>query len=153
MSDRYRSLQVEVHPDRFANASEEEKLSAVTMSSYLNEAFETLKLPLKRAAYLLKLRDLDVEQVSQQDLGMELLIEQMQLRESLDELPNDQSALPALESLKSEVLTKLESKLKSFANHLGQDELDIAKSTFHELQFLQKLLSEIEIGEEQRLGY
>lgn len=85
-----------MHPDRFANAEEPEKLRAVQLSSYLNEAYETLKSPLRRAAYLLSLRDIDVEQVNQNDLSMDLLLEQIQLREKLDELPIDESALASL---------------------------------------------------------
>ena len=43
---------------------------------------------------------MDTESVNQNDLGMDLLMEQMQLRESLDELLKDESALPELDRLK-----------------------------------------------------
>jgi molecular chaperone HscB len=153
LSLKYRELQVEAHPDRFARASEEEKLKAVQLSSLLNQAYDTLQTPLKRAAYLLQLHGLDLERVSQQDLGMDLLMEQMQLRETLDELPMDESALEQLEQLKVEVTDKLATRQREFATNIGNNELDAAKRGYHEMQFLQKLLQEIETGEERRLGY
>jgi|TARA_Y100000294_G_scaffold97855_1_gene90991 molecular chaperone HscB len=153
LAEKYRGLQNEIHPDRFADGSESEKLKAVQLSSYLNEAYGTLRSPLKRAAYLLSLHDLNVEQVDQAELGMDLLMEQMQLREFLEELPRDESALAELESLKSEVLRKLEQRQQSFSSHLEKSDLIAAKKCFHEMQFFNKLLKEIESGEEQRMGY
>ncbi len=153
LAEKYRELQVEVHPDRFANADEQEKLRAVQLTSFLNEAYETLKLPLKRAGYILGLHNFDVEQVSQRDLGPDLLLEQMQLREALDELPKDESALPDLEKLKQEVKDKLAGRQQNFARGIENGEFAEAKKIFHEMQFPHKLQLEIDIGEEQRLGF
>jgi molecular chaperone HscB len=153
LGENYRGMQVEMHPDRFVNAPEEEKMRSVQRSSALNQAYDTLKDPLKRAGYMLELQGLNVEQVSQHDLGIDLLMEQMNLRESLDKLPKNESALNALNRLKKEVLEKLNSREESFSNMFMDSELATAKKIFHEMQFLQKLLIEINQGEEQRLGY
>ncbi len=153
LSDEYRKQQGEVHPDRFAGAIDTEKLRALQLSSYLNEAYETLKSPLRRAAYLLSLHDIDVEQVDQSDLSMDLLLEQIQLREKLDELPKDESALVDLDKLRAEVTVKLERQEKSFAECFAAANYDGAKKVYHELQFLNKLRTEIDAGEELRLGY
>jgi|GEM_PF-18543 len=153
LAQAYRKRQGEWHPDRFAGQDEADKLRAVQQSSLLNQAFETLKNPLQRAGYLLALNGSDVDTVSQQDLGMELLMEQMQLREALDELPMDESALPQLEALKGEVAQKLERRQQDFAEQLQHQAVAEAKKIYHELQFLFKLLREIDAGEEQRLGY
>lgn len=153
LASRYRALQSEWHPDQFAGAGEQERLRAVQMSSYLNQAFDTLKAPLSRAGYLLTLHGFDTAKVTQQDLGMNLLMEQMQLREALEDLPADESALDALETLRTEVDEKIEQCQDKFASEYAADSFLEAKKSFHELQFLVKLLKEIEIGEEQRLGY
>ena len=153
LAENYRQLQLEAHPDRFAAASETEKMRAVQLSSYLNEAYDTLKSTLRRAAYLLSLHDVDVEQVEQSDLGMDLLLEQIQLREALDELPKDSSALPALENLKADVTVKLAGMERKFSDGLQRREFGSAKKVFHEMQFLHKLLAEIDSSEEQCLGY
>ncbi|MBT3530746.1 MAG: Fe-S protein assembly co-chaperone HscB [Gammaproteobacteria bacterium] len=153
VSEKYRELQAQSHPDRVAGASEEQKLRAVQFSSYINEAYAALKDPLKRAAYLLSIHGLDVGKVSQSDLGMDLLMEQMQLRERLEDLPKDDSALEELESLKKDVLGKLAQRLEKLAEDFSGQNFDSAKKLYHEMQFLYKLLSEIESGEESRLGY
>ena len=153
MNDEYRKQQSEVHPDRFANAEEPEKLRALQLSSSLNEAYETLKSPLRRAAYLLALHDIDVEQVDQNDLSMDLLLEQIQLREKLDELPKDESALADLDKLRAEVTSKLERQENKFADFFGVANYAAAKKVYHELQFLNKLRNEIDAGEELRLDY
>lgn len=153
LAGNYRQLQNEMHPDRYANADEAEKLRAVQQSSLLNQAYDTLRSPLQRAGYLLTLQGCDIEQVSQQDLGMDLLLEQMQLREALDELPRDESALADLETLKGQVNEKLAQRQQRFAELIESQVIDEAKQLYHELQFLFKLHKEIESGEEQRLGY
>jgi len=153
LAESYRALQTTWHPDRFAGASEQEKLQAVQMSSYLNQAFDTLKAPLPRAGYLLTLQNLDTEKVTQQDLGMDLLMEQMQLREALEDLPAGETALEALEALKAEVEAKINQCQIKFADEYGKSLYQEAKKSFHELQFLVKLFNEIEIVEEQQLGY
>ena len=53
---RYRELARGVHPDRFADASEREQRLALEQSASLNEAYQTLKSPAKRARYLLALK-------------------------------------------------------------------------------------------------
>ena len=68
-------------------------------------------------------------------------------------MPKDESSLGELERLKATVIGKLTRRLESFARELDKDALDTARKTYHEMQFLYKLLSEIEAGEELRLGY
>lgn len=153
LGSRYHRLQSETHPDRFAGEEEEKKLQAVQLNSYLNEAYATLKSPLRRAGYLLQRRDIDPESVSQQDLDMELLMEQMQLRETLADLPKDESALPALDAMKVEAKRRIAEREAGFAEAFSADQLPRAKKIFHELQFIYKLLDETLQAEEQRLGY
>ncbi len=153
LAEEYRKQQSQVHPDRFADADKLEKLRAVQLSSYLNEAYETLKSPLKRAAYLLSLQGRDVEQVKQSDLGMDLLMAQIGLRERLDEMPKDESALADLGTLKIEVQAKLNQRQQQFSKRFELEDFDAAKRIYHELQFLYKLVAEIDAGEELRLGY
>ena len=81
---RYRELARGVHPDRFADASEREQRLALEQSASLNEAYQTLKNPPKRARYLLALQggELPLE-VTVHD--PEFLMQQMQWREDLDD--------------------------------------------------------------------
>ena len=56
----YRELQGRVHPDKFANATDTEKRVAMQWATRANEAYQTLKNPLKRATYLCELNGVDL---------------------------------------------------------------------------------------------
>jgi molecular chaperone HscB len=58
---RFRELSREVHPDRFATASPPERRAALERSTALNDAYRTLKDPLRRATYFLELNGLRLE--------------------------------------------------------------------------------------------
>lgn len=153
IKERYRDLQNQTHPDRFSAAPEADKMRAIQSNSFVNEAYNTLKSPLSRADYLLQLHGIDTGQASQNDLEMDLLMEQMQLREKLAELPPDESALTELNSMKQDVKKRIQDSQLNFNEKLNTKDLQSAKQIFFEMQFLQKLFAEIEQGEEKRLGY
>src|SRR5438876_1673160 len=55
LEQRYRALSRQFHPDYFYNAPPAERRAALEKSSYLNDAYRTLKSPIARIEYLLKL--------------------------------------------------------------------------------------------------
>src|SRR3990167_7950003 len=61
LSQRYRALLQQVHPDRFVNASPQEQRLAVQYTGLVNDALDTLKSPIKRSAYLLKIHGIDID--------------------------------------------------------------------------------------------
>lgn len=153
LAEKYRQLQSENHPDRFAGADESARLRAVQFTSLINEAYATLKSPLRRAGYMLQLQGFDTERVEQADLGADLLMEQMQLREALEELDEGDAALDELAAMKKDINAKYLARQQGFAEQMQAEDVRSAKKIFHEMQFLHKLLSEIDQAEEQRLGY
>ena len=132
LTAQYHMLQLNYHPDKYSVASEKEKMSAQVVASYINDAYQTLNSPLKRAAYILTIRGKDVEKVDQNDLSMEVLVEQMELRESLDELPSDETALPKLEDLKSVVQGKIKNKQIKIEESIATEDFSSAKNTYHD---------------------
>src|SRR5262245_59911993 len=58
LEQRYRALSRQFHPDYFYNAPAAERRAALEKSSYLNDAYRTLKNPIARVEYLLKLEGL-----------------------------------------------------------------------------------------------
>jgi molecular chaperone HscB len=150
--ETFLSLQRKFHPDQFSASDESEQLAALHSSSLLNDAYETISSPLKRAAYLLGLSGIDVEQTSQKDLGMELLMEQMELREVLGTLPDGEQGLEELETLQNAVSEKVASCQLEFGKALAKNDLLGSKRLYHKLQFLIKLTTEITEDEDRRLG-
>src|SRR5262245_45620437 len=55
LEQRYRALSRQFHPDYFYNAPPAERRASLERSSYLNDAYRTLKNPVSRIEYLLKL--------------------------------------------------------------------------------------------------
>lgn len=90
LEKRFRELSRQFHPDYFYNAQRAEKLASLERTSYLNDAYRTLRDPVKRLEYLLSLEGLPP--VSQAGGGEApkvppaLLEEVFALNEELDEI-------------------------------------------------------------------
>jgi molecular chaperone HscB len=83
LAGRYRELQRQYHPDRFAHHPEEQQ-KAVQWSAQLNTAYETLNSPVKRASYLLELADHPIS-LNTSIADTDFLMSQLELREQMDE--------------------------------------------------------------------
>jgi molecular chaperone HscB len=64
LEKRFYALSRKLHPDRFAARSAEEQAAALGESSRLNDAYRTLKEPIARTEYLLKLEGVELEEQS-----------------------------------------------------------------------------------------
>ena len=100
---RYRALSRQFHPDYFYNATPAERRASLEKSSYLNDAYRTLKNPVSRIEYLLKVEGLapqGPEQASKQ-VPAGLLEEVFALNEELDEARNQRESGAPPEAWKS----------------------------------------------------
>ncbi|HSH88614.1 MAG TPA: Fe-S protein assembly co-chaperone HscB [Ramlibacter sp.] len=82
---RWKELQREAHPDRFAAQGQAAQRVAMQWSVRINEAYQRLKDPLKRAAYLCGLRGAPIDAEKNTAMPAEFLMEQMEWRETLEE--------------------------------------------------------------------
>ena len=85
LDERRRTLQAEVHPDRFAAEGTAAQRVAMQWAVRVNEAHARLKDPLKRAAYLCELRGVPIEAERNTAMPAAFLMRQMAWREALDE--------------------------------------------------------------------
>src|ERR671922_825419 len=81
----YREIQSRVHPDRFAHAGDAERRASLQWTTRVNEAYRTLKDPVQRARHLLELHGVDVAFETNTAMPPDFLMQQMELRESLEE--------------------------------------------------------------------
>lgn len=88
MERRFRSLSRQFHPDFFYNATPAERRASLERSSYLNDAYRTLKQPVSRIEYLLQLEGLAARTPQEQSKQVppSLLEEVFTLNEELDEI-------------------------------------------------------------------
>jgi molecular chaperone HscB len=83
---RWKELQREVHPDKFVVQGAVAQRLAMQWSVRINEAYQRLKDPLKRAAYLCELNAVPVNAENNTAMPTEFLMQQMEWREALDEV-------------------------------------------------------------------
>lgn len=85
LDTRWKDLQREAHPDKFADQGAAAQRIAMQWSVRINEAYQRLKDPLKRAAYLCELNGAPVNAENNTAMPAEFLMQQMQWREDLDD--------------------------------------------------------------------
>ena len=154
LSTLYQTLQKKVHPDRFAHASSQEQMLAVKKSTLINDAYQTLKNPLKRAQYLLELRGVDMpsEQASFGDISF--LMRQMELREMLAEVKDAddiESAVFEVSEVFEAEFQQLFSQLQTQLADNTSESNNLACDNLRKLKFYQKLHVELDKLEEQLL--
>jgi len=150
LSERYRELQRVTHPDRYANASDQEKRIAMQGATLINEAFQTLKNPLQRAQYMLSLKGLNADGENLTTSDGEFLMQQMQLREQLSEINETDDPLQAIGDLLDEITRMIRVQVAQlailFETSTARD-LEQAMECVYKMQFLNKLHAQAEIME------
>tara|TARA_R110002095_G_scaffold129785_2_gene112541 strand:- start:1293 stop:1829 length:537 start_codon:yes stop_codon:yes gene_type:complete len=135
----YRKLNQQFHPDVVSQGSSREKLEATLLTAQINEAYETLKTPLKRGYYLLKLLDPNGE--TDQDKTVkdpDLLLEAYENQEALSLAKTPQDIEPLLETgqaKKASILLKVE---KDFDHR----NLTQARLNLYRYRYYDKLMSD-----------
>ncbi len=96
---RWKQLQREVHPDRFVSQDAAAQRQAMQWSVRINEAYQRLKDPLRRAQLLCELAGVPIDAENNTAMPAAFLMQQMEWREALEEA----TALPQVEALLSRV--------------------------------------------------
>jgi len=87
LEQRFRTLSRQFHPDYFYNAPPAERRASLERSSYLNDAYRTLKQPVARVEYLLQLEGFAPGGPEQGSKVLPSLLEEVfALNEELDEI-------------------------------------------------------------------
>ncbi|EPG7577862.1 co-chaperone HscB [Providencia huaxiensis] len=148
---RFQDLQRQYHPDRFATCSEQEKMQALQKAATINAAYQALRHPLKRAEYMLSLHGFDInnEQHTMHDTAF--LMEQLELREELDNIENSADALDLLAKFMQNVKQMQQARSALMVTELDAMQWEKAADTVRKLRFLDKLQQQAEQLEERLL--
>ena len=142
----FRELQAQVHPDKFAHAAEADQRVSMQLATRVNEAYQALKVPLKRARYLLELAGVDVAVETNTAMPMDFLVEQMEWREAADEARRA-GELHELEHLHHRLRGQLDERYAALGRLLDdnfQKNADHAAGEVRKLMFLEKLQQDID---------
>ncbi|MEZ4379718.1 MAG: Fe-S protein assembly co-chaperone HscB [Nannocystaceae bacterium] len=144
LEDRYLELSAAAHPDRFAGASAGERRRAVERASAINEAYRTLRDPVRRAEYLVKLGGVDLDRTDPErgapDPGQGFLIEMIELRESLEEA--QAAGEEAVDELREEIEARAEAALDAGVDAITAGDVRGAAQRLVVHRYLQRFLDE-----------
>jgi molecular chaperone HscB len=138
LDDRFRALSRKLHPDRFARASPQERRFSLEQTTLLNEAYKTLKDPVRRAEHLLKLRGVNGEP----KMSPEFLEETLEDREKLLEAKT--SGQP-LDTLANDVREKRDRTLRAVGELVRKGgDLSAAAELLARMRYYARYLDEVE---------
>jgi molecular chaperone HscB len=139
----YQQLQSQYHPDRFIDGDDQQKRIAMQATTFINEAYKTMRDDQSRARYMLELQGVafDEEQDTTQD--MEFLMAQMSLREQIDEVDSKDDPLESLDTLESQSRKDKKKLIEAFQNHYLEQDWSEAKEAVLKLQFFSRLQQQI----------
>ena len=146
LEQAYREIQAQIHPDRFAHAGDAERRASMQWTTRVNEAYRTLKSPVERARYLLELNGVDVAFETNTAMPAEFLMQQMELRESLEEAKSP-AALDEMRSRLRQEKARMQNQIAEAVD--SKKDYAGAAGLVRKLQFLDKLDTEIDSAYER----
>lgn len=138
---RWKELQREAHPDKFAAHGAAAQRVAMQWSVRINEAYQRLKNPIKRASYLCELNGAPINAENNTAMPSDFLMQQMEWREALEDAKNiddlDKIALESTVSGRKQLL-KIEQTLDQ------EKDFAAAAQQVRSLMFIERFASEVD---------
>lgn len=146
----YRSVQAQVHPDRYAAGTPAERRIAMQWASRANEAYRTLRSPQRRAAYLCERAGVAIDAESNTAMPGHFLGQQLEWREALEEA-REAGTSTAVDQIKVTMQAERD-RLQRDIGRLLDEESDFARAAalVRQLMFIDKFAAEIGIAEQDR---
>lgn len=148
LARRFYAIQKDVHPDRFAGATEAERRLSVQYATLVNQAYEVLRSPVQRGLYLLRLLGVDLPEETTGQFSRDFLLRQLSLREQLEELDSPD----AVDAFRAEVDAELQDLGARLHQLVSEANLEAASECVRRMQFMDKLAREAEQREARLLN-
>jgi len=154
LATTFRSLQRAVHPDRYAGASGQERRQSAERAAAVNDAYQVLRDPVRRARYLLSFRGIETQEEGNTTMDTTFLMEQMEFREQLGEVREATDPVNVLVALKNRLRDRRIALLGELSAYLSIDTAEsLAQATerVRRLRFFDRLIQEATTLEEDYL--
>lgn len=139
LDKRYKMLHKRVHPDKFADSHEEAHLSQ-SYAAEVNEAYETLKDPLKRSIYMLGLSGMEFGKEGDVISSPATLMEVMETRLELEDSRDDPVKL---KKLKENNDKHIENRISEISEAFEAQDLHAALKATTQLSYLRTIGEEL----------
>lgn len=144
LDERWKALQRQVHPDRFAAQGAAAQRVAMQWSVRVNEAYNRLKDPLQRAAYWCELQGVPVQAQRNTAMPTDFLLQQMAWREALEEAPAQADPAAALEALLDDAAADRRQRLAALARLIDeQGDAAAAAQQVRALMFVERFTEDL----------
>ena len=141
LDERWKDLQREAHPDKFVSQGTAAQRIAMQWSVRINEAYQRLKNPLKRASYLCEMHGLAINAENNTAMPTDFLIQQMEWREALDEA----NTLENLEEISVNTLASRREQLLKIEQLLDvSKDYEAAVQQIRRLMFIERFSDEVD---------
>lgn len=138
---RWKALQREAHPDRFAAQGAAAQRVAMQWSVRINEAYQRLKDPVRRAAYLCELHGAPIQAEDNTSMPAQFLMQQMEWREALDDAADE----AAIDRLDAEVRHARAEALERCGRLIdGEQDYAAAAGAVRGLMFIERFAVDVE---------
>ncbi len=151
LASRYQQLQRQFHPDRYVLHAESQRLVALQQSLTINDAYQTLKHPLKRAEYILLLQGIDINNAQQSMSDSAFLTEQFILREELNAMAEQPGAESVLPDFAAKLAAMSRQCMAQMLHEFDCQHWPQAAESVRKLYFFGKLQQQVEDLEEKLL--
>jgi len=139
-----RQLQASYHPDRFANGSDRDRRMSVQLSSWINQAHETLQDPVKRARYLLEISGAETADDSATTSDTGFLMEQIELREEIEACREDADGLQRSQQVVDRLQQRADQLAGEFVSCFAAANLAEAMQISQKMQFIQRIQQQLD---------
>jgi molecular chaperone HscB len=142
LESAYLTVQQKVHPDMHAQASDSDKRVSMQLSALANSAYRTLMNPIQRGLYMCSRNGVDPQLETNTAMPAQFLMQQMEWRETLDDVRDQPSKLDELykevEQTRVNLLKEVELAID------GANDFDLAAKQLRALLFIDKFSAELE---------
>eukprot|EP01137_Pigoraptor_chileana_P018773 Opistho-2@78793 len=136
LENQFKELQWQLHPDKHTMSTKEEQAFSALLSSKVNDAFKTIKSPLSRGLYILKLNGVSIEERDEKSASdPEFLMEIMEVSERLAEAEGDEE----VHQIRTENSKKLSHTLGAITAAFETGDFGAAKEQVARLQFYENI--------------
>ena len=139
LNSQYLILQSKFHPDKFVNATNLEKSMATRVSTYINDAYNTLSDLVERVDYILQLNNYSKDEHTTFK-NTNFLTEQMMLSEKIENADPSQYA-----EIRNEISTKIKEIILEMKTNLTNKEFDVLFENNSMVKFYKKNIRQLSV--------